>query len=156
MKNTYYDVVIDVLMIMKDIQEDYNLRYDWYNDYNPLEIRYLMSLAKLTTDEKEYKEIMQEIKKTIERWVMNSMKFKKMKVYEAKYNNEMFGDRLYKVRRSKGIERSDLGIQIAVKINPAQRIEAFENNRIQPRLDELVMLSNVLEVSLDYLIKGQQ
>lgn len=73
-----------------------------------------------------------------------------------KYNNEMFGDRLYKVRRSKGIERSDLGIQIAVKINPAQRIEAFENNRIQPRLDELVMLSNVLEVSLDYLIKGQQ
>lgn len=78
MKKNDYDVVKDVFVIMKNIQRVYNLRYDWFNDYNLYEIEHLMTLAKLSDYEQEYKETMQEIEKTIERWVMKNMKFKKI------------------------------------------------------------------------------
>lgn len=71
-------------------------------------------------------------------------------------NNKTFGERLYDVRRMKKINRSDLGIVVGIEINPSKKIEEYENDRIQPRFDILIKIAKTLDVSLDYLLTGEE
>lgn len=71
-------------------------------------------------------------------------------------NNKTFGERLYDIRRTKKITRNDLGIVVGIEINPSKKIEEYENDRVQPRFDILIKIAKTLDVSLDYLLTGEE
>ncbi len=62
----------------------------------------------------------------------------------------MFGNKLYQLRKSKGISQEAL----AEKLNTSrQAISKWENNQGFPETEKLIMLSNIFNVSVDYLLK---
>ncbi len=63
------------------------------------------------------------------------------------------GERLTKLRRSKGLSQEQLSEELYLT---RQTISKWELNQSTPDIDYLVKLSNYFGVTTDYLIKGEQ
>ena len=63
------------------------------------------------------------------------------------------GEKLYQLRTSKGYSQDKLSEMLDVS---RQSISKWENNLAVPELDKLVKLSEIFEISLDVLIKGEE
>ena len=64
---------------------------------------------------------------------------------------EIFQKQLAKVREMKGLSQSDLARKCGL---PASSISHLERGARRPSFDNLIRISMILDVSLDYLIKG--
>lgn len=62
------------------------------------------------------------------------------------------GERIYQYRTSKGLSQGDLAEMLNVS---RQSISKWENNTAMPDLDKIVKLSEIFDISLDELVKGQ-
>lgn len=62
----------------------------------------------------------------------------------------MFGEKLYQLRKSKGISQEALAEQLNTS---RQAISKWENNQGFPETEKLIMLSNIFNMSVDYLLK---
>lgn len=61
-----------------------------------------------------------------------------------------FGEKLYRLRKGKGMSQEAL----AEKINTTrQAISKWENDQGYPETEKLLMIGNIFEVSMDYLLK---
>lgn len=61
-----------------------------------------------------------------------------------------FGEKLFKLRKEKGLSQEAL----AEKVNTTrQAISKWENGQGFPETEKLLMLGNIFEVSIDYLLK---
>lgn len=61
-----------------------------------------------------------------------------------------FGEKLYTLRKERGFSQEEL----AEKVNSSrQAISKWENNQGFPETEKLLMLGNIFEVSIDYLLK---
>lgn len=60
------------------------------------------------------------------------------------------GEKLFKLRKENGISQENLAEQIGTT---RQAISKWENNQGFPEVEKLLQLSNVFEVSVDYLLK---
>ena len=61
-----------------------------------------------------------------------------------------FGEKLFKLRKEKGLSQEAL----AEKLNTTrQAVSKWENGQGFPETEKLIMIGNVFEVSLDYLLK---
>ena len=63
------------------------------------------------------------------------------------------GERIYKLRSEKNLSQGDLADALEVS---RQSISKWETNASVPELDKLIKLSEVFDVSLDYLITGKE
>ena len=63
-----------------------------------------------------------------------------------------FGDRVAAGRETLGLSQSELAKKLGVKL---RTIEAWEDDRTEPRANKLQMLAGVLNVSLMWLLKGE-
>ena len=63
------------------------------------------------------------------------------------------GEKLYQLRTSKGYSQDKLSEMLDVS---RQSISKWENNLAVPELDKLVKLSEIFDISLDMLIKGEE
>lgn len=61
-----------------------------------------------------------------------------------------FVEKLYKLRKSKGLSQETLAEQMNTS---RQAISKWENNQGFPETEKLMMLSNIFDVSTDYLLK---
>lgn len=64
-----------------------------------------------------------------------------------------FGEKLFKLQKEKGISQENLAEQIGTT---RQAISKWENNQGFPEVEKLLQLSNVFEVSVDYLLKDDK
>ena len=73
---------------------------------------------------------------------------------EIDYTDEVatFGDRLTAAREAKGLTQKGLSEKLGVK---KKVIEAWENDRKEPRGNRIQMLAGLLNVSLIWLINGE-
>ncbi len=62
------------------------------------------------------------------------------------------GEKLYKLRKEKNMSQGELADLLEVS---RQSVSKWENNTAVPDLQRMVRLSEIFEVSLDYLIKGE-
>ena len=61
-----------------------------------------------------------------------------------------FGEKLFKLRKEKGLSQE----AIAEKLNTTrQAVSKWENNQGYPETEKLLMIGNIFEVSMDYLLK---
>src|SRR5690625_897129 len=61
-----------------------------------------------------------------------------------------FGEKLYKLRKEKGLSQEAL----AEKLNTSrQAISKWENDQGFPETEKMIMIGNIFEVSMDYLLK---
>lgn len=64
-----------------------------------------------------------------------------------------FGEKLFKLRKERGLSQEAL----AEKVNTTrQAISKWENNQGFPETEKLMILSNIFEVSIDYLLKDSE
>ena len=63
------------------------------------------------------------------------------------------GERIYKLRTEKNLSQGDLAELLDVS---RQSISKWENNSSVPELEKIVKLSEIFEVSLDELVKGEE
>ena len=63
-----------------------------------------------------------------------------------------FGERIISLRKAKGISQEQLAEKIGVS---RQIVHQYEQNETDPRLLIATCMADVLEVSLDYLAKGE-
>lgn len=70
------------------------------------------------------------------------------------YSNEAatFGDRLSAAREQLGLSQADLARRLGVKL---KTVEAWEDDRTEPRANRLQLLAGVLNVSLMWLLNGE-
>lgn len=62
----------------------------------------------------------------------------------------LFNEKLYKLRKEKGLSQEDL----AQELNTTrQAVSKWENNQSYPETEKLLMISNLFDVSVDYLLK---
>ena len=64
-----------------------------------------------------------------------------------------FGDKIYKLRKEKGLSQEALAEQIGTT---RQAISKWENNQGFPETEKLLQLSNIFEVSTDFLLKEEK
>ena len=64
-----------------------------------------------------------------------------------------FGEKLYKLRKEKGLSQEALAEQVSTT---RQAVSKWENNQGFPETEKLMMLSNIFEVSIDYLLKDSE
>lgn len=62
------------------------------------------------------------------------------------------GETIYRLRTEKNLSQGDLAVMLEVS---RQSISKWENNNAVPDLEKIVKLSEVFEVSLDELVKGE-
>lgn len=62
----------------------------------------------------------------------------------------LLGERVRELRKERGWSQAELGVKIGTD---AGRISRYEGGRITPSLDAVVRLADVLEVSVDYLVR---
>ncbi|MBQ8519605.1 MAG: helix-turn-helix domain-containing protein [Agathobacter sp.] len=62
-----------------------------------------------------------------------------------------FGDRLYELRRQKGLSQEELANRIDVS---RQTVSRWEIGDTVPDMDKLLAMGEVFEISLDELVKG--
>ena len=65
----------------------------------------------------------------------------------------MFYDRLYHLRKEKGISQEELANIVGVS---RQAVQKWESGASKPDMDNLVALSRYFGVTLDYLVTGEQ
>lgn len=63
-----------------------------------------------------------------------------------------FGEKLFKLRKEKGLSQEALAEQIGTT---RQAISKWENNQGFPETEKLLLLSNIFEVSTDFLLKDE-
>ena len=63
------------------------------------------------------------------------------------------GERIYKLRTEKNLSQGDLAELLEVS---RQSISKWENNNAVPDLEKIIKMSDIFEVSLDELLKGEQ
>ena len=63
------------------------------------------------------------------------------------------GETIYKLRTDKQMSQGELAELLEVS---RQSISKWENNSAVPELDKLIRLSEIFEVSLDELVKGEE
>ena len=63
------------------------------------------------------------------------------------------GETIYKLRTEKQLSQGDLAEMLEVS---RQSISKWENNSAVPELEKLIRLSEIFEVSLDELVKGEE
>ncbi|WP_291581291.1 helix-turn-helix domain-containing protein [Clostridium sp. UBA6640] len=61
-----------------------------------------------------------------------------------------FGEKLFKLRKEKGLSQEALAEQIGTT---RQAVSKWENNQGFPETEKLMMISNIFEVSVDFLLK---
>ncbi|MGB8226884.1 MAG: helix-turn-helix domain-containing protein [Sedimentisphaerales bacterium] len=66
--------------------------------------------------------------------------------------NETIGDRLYKVRKDKGLNQAELAEQIGFK--QSSTISKIESDRIDPDSNTLKKIAEILDIDLHWLITG--
>lgn len=64
-----------------------------------------------------------------------------------------FGEKLFKLRKEKGLSQEALAEQIGTT---RQAVSKWENNQGFPETEKLLQLSNIFEVSVDFLLKEQK
>ncbi len=64
-----------------------------------------------------------------------------------------FGDRIKQLRKQKGWIQKELANRVGVSY---QQLNKYEGGTNTPPMDKLIGLASALEVSLDYLIVGEQ
>ena len=62
------------------------------------------------------------------------------------------GERIYRFRTEKNLSQGDLADRLDVS---RQSISKWENNNAVPDLEKIIKLSEIFEVSLDELVKGE-
>ena len=62
------------------------------------------------------------------------------------------GERIYRLRTEKNLSQGDLAERLEVS---RQSISKWENNNAVPDLEKIIALSEIFEVSLDELVKGE-
>ena len=62
------------------------------------------------------------------------------------------GERIYELRKTKGLSQEQLSLEINVS---KETVAHWENDVVMPSIHKLILLSELFDVSLDYLIKGQ-
>lgn len=65
----------------------------------------------------------------------------------------MFEERLYRLRRERGISQEELANIVGVS---RQAVQKWESGASQPNMDNLVAISAYFGVTLDYLLKGEE
>ena len=65
----------------------------------------------------------------------------------------MFEQRLYRLRKERGISQEELADIVGVS---RQAVQKWESGASQPNMDNLVAISTYFGVTLDYLLKGTQ
>ena len=63
------------------------------------------------------------------------------------------GDRIQELRKKKYLSQEELAERLEVS---KQSVSKWELNKVIPNVDKLIFLSELFEVSLDYLIKGEK
>ncbi|MCI1959903.1 MAG: helix-turn-helix domain-containing protein [Clostridia bacterium] len=64
-----------------------------------------------------------------------------------------FGENLQKLRKEKGLSQEKLAEILEVS---RQAISKWESNAAYPEIEKLISLSNLFNVSIDYLVKGKE
>lgn len=64
-----------------------------------------------------------------------------------------FHERLYEVRKSAGMTQSDLAEKLDVS---RQAVSRWEMGTAKPDFENLIAISNIFDVSIDYLLKGSE
>ncbi len=64
-----------------------------------------------------------------------------------------FGERIYELRNKNNMSQGDLADKLEVS---RQTISKWENNMCKPEADKLIQLSEIFNVSIDYILKGEQ
>lgn len=64
-----------------------------------------------------------------------------------------FGEKLFKLRKEKGLSQEALAEQIGTT---RQAVSKWENNQGFPETEKLLQLSNIFETSLDFLLKDEK
>ncbi len=64
-----------------------------------------------------------------------------------------FGERLYELRSRKNMSQGDLADRLDVS---RQTISKWENGACMPETEKLILLSDILEVTVDYILKGEE
>jgi len=62
-----------------------------------------------------------------------------------------FHDRLYEIRKKAGMTQSDLAEKLDVS---RQAVSRWEMGTAKPEFENLIAISNIFDVSIDYLLKG--
>lgn len=62
-----------------------------------------------------------------------------------------FHERLYEVRKKAGMTQSDLAEKLDVS---RQAVSRWEMGTAKPEFENLIAISNIFDVSIDYLLKG--
>ena len=62
-----------------------------------------------------------------------------------------FGEKLFKLRKEKGLSQEQLAEQMNT---PRQAVSKWENDQGFPETEKLMMLGNIFSVSIDYLLKN--
>ena len=64
-----------------------------------------------------------------------------------------FGEKLFKLRKEKGLSQE----QLAEQMNTTrQAVSKWENDQGFPETEKLMMLGNIFSVSIDYLLKSRR
>lgn len=63
------------------------------------------------------------------------------------------GEKIFKLRKEKGFSQEDLAEHVGTT---RQAISKWENNQGYPETEKLLQLSNIFEVSIDYLLKDEK
>jgi transcriptional regulator with XRE-family HTH domain len=72
---------------------------------------------------------------------------------DTKKSVSVFGERLKKTRKQKGLRQVDLAGMLSVSIDTITR---WENNLREPRASELEKIAAVLDTTVDYLLGGNE
>ena len=64
-----------------------------------------------------------------------------------------FGEKIFKLRKEKGLSQEALAEQIGTT---RQAISKWENNQGFPETEKILQLSNIFEVSTDFLLKEEK
>ncbi len=72
-------------------------------------------------------------------------------IYSEAPDNDTMGGRLLRARDAAGMSINELARRLGVQVTTVQ---AWENDRSQPRANRLSMLAGVLHVSLSWLLHG--
>lgn len=72
-------------------------------------------------------------------------------IYSDVPDNDTMGGRMLRARDAAGLSLAELARRLGVQSNTVQ---AWENDRSQPRANRLSMLAGVLDVSLSWLLHG--
>ena len=67
--------------------------------------------------------------------------------------NKNLGEKIYKLRKEKGLSQEALAEFVGTT---RQAISKWENNQGYPETEKLLLLSNVFEVSIDFLLKDEK